>query len=410
VSPARRFLRRLPGARRLAARLRHWAALRQAPPLAAALHRTLLRREPTPEETARWTTALAAGPAVAPLVKGLAAEAAERDAADLVVALHRALLRRAPTPEEAARWAATHASGMPPAVLAWQLVTEQLGMVPRYVPPGHFFSPVTDPAELRAREAEIFAEEDPAGLPGIALNEAGQFAMLDRLARHAPTPPFRAEAVPGLRFRYENDAYSYGDATVLACMILEHRPRRIIEIGSGWSSACILDTVDHMAGAAVELTFIEPYPARLHSLLREGDSSRAAIHALPVQAVDLGLFDALAPGDILFIDSTHIVKTGSDVVHELFRVLPRLAPGVLVHFHDVFFPFEYPRAWAIGENRSWNELYALRAFLANNREYEILLFNDFLAKRHRARLAAALPQAMANPGGALWLRKVRTPD
>ena len=97
----------------------------------------------------------------------------------------------------------------------------------------------------------------------------------------------------------------------------------------------------------------------------------------------MSVFDELNEGDILFIDSTHVLRTGSDVCFELFEVLPRLAPGVLVHFHDIFWPFEYPRAWVVDENRSWNELYAIRAFLMNNSDWHIIFFNHYFAKTGR---------------------------
>ncbi len=124
-----------------------------------------------------------------------------------------------------------------------------------------------------------------------------------------------------------------------------------------------------------------------------------------MQAVPLSYFDDLQRNDILFIDSTHVVKTGSDVVFELFEILPRLHSGVVVHFHDVFYPFEYPREWVIDRNYSWNELYALRAFLMGNRDWEILFFNDYMARTERPRLRQQAPEMLANPGGGLWLRR-----
>ena len=104
----------------------------------------------------------------------------------------------------------------------------------------------------------------------------------------------------------------------------------------------------------MKTTFIDPYPERLLGLLRPEDHDRAEIRVEPVQAVDLAVFDVLGPGDVLFIDSTHVARTGGDVVHDVFTILPRLASGVRVHFHDMFYPFEYPAAWVF-EGRAWNE-------------------------------------------------------
>ena len=178
-------------------------------------------------------------------------------------------------------------------------------------------------------------------------------------------------------------------------------------VGSGHSSAVTLDIVRGRLGDAARCLFIDPYPDRLESLLLPGDREVIEILPAPVQAVGLEVYDRLGAGDILFIDSTHVVKTGSDVVHHLARVLPRLRPGVLVHFHDIFHPFEYPEQWAIAENRSWNEIYCLHAFLQGNADYEIVFFNDWFARMHRDFLERRMPLVLANPGGGLWLRKLR---
>ncbi len=109
--------------------------------------------------------------------------------------------------------------------------------------------------------------------------------------------------------------------------------------------------------------------------------------------------------DILFIDSSHVSKTGSDVNHLLFKILPLLNDGVMIHFHDIFFPFEYPQWWAF-EGRAWNEAYLLHAFLAHNRAYQIEFFNTYVIDRYRERIAAEFPLFLKNEGGSLWLRKV----
>ena len=115
----------------------------------------------------------------------------------------------------------------------------------------------------------------------------------------------------------------------------------------------------------IQCTFIEPHPKLLKSLLKQGDLERIEIVPRPLQDVDLELFESLRANDILFIDSTHVAKIGSDVNRIFFEILPALATGVYVHFHDIFYPFEYPREW-IYEGRAWNEAYMLRAFLMYN--------------------------------------------
>jgi Methyltransferase domain len=152
------------------------------------------------------------------------------------------------------------------------------------------------------------------------------------------------------------------------------------------------------------LTFIEPYPKLLHELLGE-TTAQVRILEARVQDVPLEIFDDLAAGDVLFIDSTHILRTGSDVCHELFEILPRLAPGVLVHIHDMFWPFEYPRTWVVEENRSWNELQAVRAFLTGNADWEVIWFSDYMTQLERPLLETTCPRVLRNSGGALWLRR-----
>ena len=276
--------------------------------------------------------------------------------------------------------------------------------VPLFVPPGHFYSPVTDPEALRREAGRIFGGAAPAG---VELRPAGQMAYAEQLAEHYPALPFAPGPRAGLRYHYDNPAFSYGDAIALAGTLLIHRPANVIEVGSGYSSAVTLDILRGRLGGTARCLFIDPYPDRLESLLLPGDRAAIEIMPAPVQEVGLEVYDRLGAGDILFIDSTHVVKTGSDVVHHLTRVLPRLRPGVLVHFHDIFHPFEYPEQWAIAENRAWNEIYCLHAFLYGNAAFEIVFFNDFFARTQRGFLERRMPLFLANPGGSLWLRKTR---
>jgi predicted O-methyltransferase YrrM len=191
-------------------------------------------------------------------------------------------------------------------------------------------------------------------------------------------------------------------------MIRHFRPRRVVEVGSGFSSALMLDTNELHCDPPMQLTFVDPHPDRLDGLLRPHDRGAVRLIAAPVQGVALDLFDALGAGDFLFVDSSHVSAPGSDVNHLLFTALPRLRPGVVVHFHDVFYPFEYPPEW-IREGRAWNELYTLRAFLQYNAAFEVLLFNSYLGYRHADLIRRQMPLMGVNPGGSLWLRKSAPP-
>ena len=328
--------------------------------------------------------------------------------AEAVRGLFRALLQREPSPTEQEAMLARLSAGedlADVALLLAESVEAERHRVRLFVPPGHFYSPVVDP---RLVEDRIPAERAAVlrALPGVELDLQRMTRFwTDHLAPHARTTPFPETPSPSHRYHFQNPAYGYGDATTLRAMILHHRPRRLIEVGSGWSSACTLDTLDE-AGLATEVTFIEPYPQLLRELMWPADRERVEILEAPVQEVPLSRFDVLEENDILFIDSTHVLKTGSDVVHELGEILPRLKPGVVIHIHDVFYPFEYPREWAVVENRSWNELYALRAFLAFNRSFEVVFFNDFFAQLARPVLERDCPSFLKNTGGAIWLRRV----
>ena len=274
-------------------------------------------------------------------------------------------------------------------------------------PAGHFYSPIPSPDEIRRDQDTIFAEH-PRQLPGIDLNEDAQLALLESFLPFYDQMPFAPTAQDGLRYFYENDAYSYSDAILLHCMIRHLEPKRIIEVGSGYSSCMTLDTNDLHFDGAIETTFIEPYPELLESLLADGDREHVRIITSRLQDVDLAEFDRLEAGDIFFVDSTHVSKVGSDVNRIVFDILPRLAPGVHVHVHDIFHPFEYLRNW-IEEGRAWNEIYLLRAFLQFNNAFEIVLMNTYMEEFHEDFFTEHLPLCLENPGGSIWLRRKDNP-
>jgi len=138
--------------------------------------------------------------------------------------------------------------------------------------------------------------------------------------------------------------------------------------------------------------------------MTDGDRRRARVIALPLQDVDMALFDVLESGDILFVDSTHVSKVNSDVNRIVFEILPRLARGVFVHIHDVFYPFEYPLEW-LREGRAWNEQYLLRAFLQFNASFTIRLFGNYVTDRYRDWFSKHMPLCLKDTGAALWLQR-----
>ncbi|MDB5393205.1 MAG: hypothetical protein JWM91_711 [Rhodospirillales bacterium] len=211
--------------------------------------------------------------------------------------------------------------------------------------------------------------------------------------------------IDGRRYFFQNPGFSYGDAITYSWILSQARPKRVIEVGSGYSSCLLLDARDRLGLSSMAITLIEPYPDLLHRLLGAEQPDNARILQKPVQEVETAVFETLDTNDVLFIDSTHVTKIDSDVNHHLFRILPSLRRGVLIHFHDIFYPFQYPKEWILEENRSWNENYILRAFLMHNDQYEIVFFNaafDFAAD---AAERECCPTFFKNTGGSLWLRK-----
>jgi len=271
-----------------------------------------------------------------------------------------------------------------------------------WVPPGHYYSPIVNLDELRAHADRVF---DRSRVPSaIDMNEARQLALLNALGKLAQDLPFQDTKRDGLYYYYENPSYSYGDAVVLASMIRHARPKRIVEFGCGFSSCVILDVNRCFFSSEIECSFVDPYPELLRNLVGEDYGSLRVVRSR-AQEIDLALVEALEANDILFVDSTHVSKAGNDVNFHFFEVLPKLNPGVYVHFHDIFYPFEYPEAWFFEENRSWNEIYVLKAFLMYNRCFKIEFFNNFLAQKFPELVSSALPQFGRNSGGAIWLRK-----
>lgn len=278
-------------------------------------------------------------------------------------------------------------------------------------PPGHHYSPFPDIDEIITKWDSELKNKSRECL-GIDLREAAQLELLNKLAVYYADLPFSGDPNPGLRYYFENGFFSHADAIVLFGILRHFRPRKVIEVGSGFSSAVMLDTNDMFLDSSTEFTFVEPFPDRLESLLDKKDKSSYPIIKEPLQGVSLNLFDALQENDILFIDSSHVVKPHSDVMRIFGEILPTLNPGVLIHFHDICWPFEYPKKWFLS-GRAWNESYVLKAFLQYNKRFEILYFNSFMSYFHSDILEKKMPLCLCRPrdtmvigASSLWLRKI----
>jgi predicted O-methyltransferase YrrM len=324
-----------------------------------------------------------------------------------ISALYRNLLRREPSSKEAEPWVKFLLDGNPAEKVFYSFVGSEeyksKCKVSTLYPAGHYHSPVVDPHTVGNYVA---AERGNAGstMAGISLPLEDMVNFWKRSSRLIADTPFKDAPSTDRRFHY-NNIFPYGDAIGLRAMIADLRPKSVIEVGSGYSSACMLDSADEF-GLDTQFTFIDPYPERLKQLLRKEDLDRATIIESPVQETALSLYASLNAGDILFIDSTHVLKTGSDVHFELFHILPILRSGVVVHFHDIQYPFEYPDQWIFEDNYSWNEIYALRAFLMYNTDFRIRFWGSFLAHERKDLIRDVQPLFLKNPGGSIWIDRV----
>ena len=277
--------------------------------------------------------------------------------------------------------------------------------VPLFVEPGHFYSPVVDPKSpfVERALADALETEESGLISGVALDASRMHAEFEKLARWYPEMPFPLQKTEGIRFYLDNPAFSYTDAFVLYAMIRTLQPKRIVEIGCGYSTCVIFDTVDRFLTERPEIVCFDPYPDVPHALTEPDDLLRQAIRAIPLQQIPDEVFSSLEAGDILFIDSSHIARTGSDVLDYLFRALPLVKPGVCIHIHDIGYPFEYSDEWVVQENRSWNEIYFLRAFLMYNEAFEILFWNNYYVKRFPSLVGQSAPLCLKDGGGSIWL-------
>lgn len=223
---------------------------------------------------------------------------------------------------------------------------------------------------------EVWARRSP--LRGVALDLDDQLPLLEEVAR------LGAELAQ-TGFRFANAFYEHGDAEVAYGMVRWARPRRVVELGSGFSShalaaACEANRRD---GLEVRYEVFDPFPRDDAPLPERGID---AIHSVRAEDVDEQVFTGLGAGDVLFVDTTHVVKIGGDVNRLVLDVLPVLAPGVLVHFHDIWLPFEYHRDLTAILGFNWSEQYLLQAFLSGNGAYEVLIALAALVRVHRERV------------------------
>ena len=280
------------------------------------------------------------------------------------------------------------------------------GVLPMMV---HFYSPVPDIEELNERK--IWNRR--SSMAGIDFRPEAQLALLKRLGATYGDEcywPIDATADPKQFFTH-NGSFSYGCAAALHTTIRDAKPKRVIEIGSGNSSLLISKALSFNIRddptQKPEYTIVDPYP---RDIIRNGLPLLYKVVTQRVELLQPEFFDQLEQNDILFIDSSHVSKIGSDVNFLVLDVVPRVKPGVIIHFHDIPMPFEYPETYAKNPcfRVFWNESYLLQAFLACNQEFEILLAMCYLQTDHMNEFCSAfrkfkLDENWAN-SGSLWIR------
>jgi hypothetical protein len=271
----------------------------------------------------------------------------------------------------------------------------------RFVPLDHYYSPMVASHKLGRTKYEKLKTSK---VLDIDLRDEDQLVFLNKMIERTKTIPWKDQPSPNLKYHFMNDAFSYHDAITYLNILLEYKSKRVIEIGSGFSSCALYDVDQMYFSGKVDKTFIEPYPGLLKKLLSQ-ELNFCKVIERRVEDLDGALFENLDQNDILFVDSTHISKYDSDINFIMFEILPRLKKGVLIHFHDVFTNFEYPYSW-LNEGRCWNESYIIRAFLMNNPAYKIIYFNDYMSTKYQEIYKSDFPLALRNRGGSLWLQKL----
>jgi Methyltransferase domain len=275
-------------------------------------------------------------------------------------------------------------------------------------PAGHFYSPIVDPAEAESRSPALWPSTPPPVL-GIDFNEANHRHVLEyeypRFIRDYDYPEQKPSAKDDCDFFTQNSQFSWLDSRTAFVLLRAWRPARIIEVGSGFSSLLMADINRRFWSRQCDITCIEPYP---RPFLLTGVPGIREIVQEKVQDVPLALFEKLGIGDVLFIDSSHVSKTGSDVNYLYFEVLPRLKPGVRIHVHDIFLPNEYLKDWVLDENRSWNEQYVLRALLMYSNAFRVLFGCSyaFAVMPDLVKAALAHPKGHAFAGGSIWFERL----
>ena len=282
---------------------------------------------------------------------------------------------------------------------------ERLGF---HITINHFYEPIPDTRTLKDDLWEKQSE-----LVGIGMNEKSQIDLLSlfssKFKKEYENFP-RNETSILYQYYVDNRGFESVDGEILYCMIRHFKPKRFIEIGSGnstyLSAQAILKNKEEDNAYECELVAIEPYP---NDILKAGFPGLSKLVSKKVQDIPLSEFRKLRENDILFIDSSHVLKIGSDVQFEYLEILPRLHTGVVVHLHDIFLPAEYPKEWVLEKYIFWTEQYLLQAFLTFNDSFKVLWAGSYMHLKHPDKLEASFSSYKREERwpGSFWIRKIK---
>jgi Methyltransferase domain len=259
-----------------------------------------------------------------------------------------------------------------------------------HIRPIHYYEPLPDFQTITTEQINR-----RRSYPAVNFRWEDQLRLVNDLAAYA-------DELKELEFDFDNAYFSGFDAAVYYSLIRHLRPQRIVEIGGGHSTQLADKALARNKEGS--LTCIEPYPEERLS----GAKLNLELIQKRVEEIDVDFFSCLQANDILFIDSSHTVKFGSDVCYEFLEILPNIAPGVWVHVHDIFFPHDYPAEWLINRRLALNEQYLLEAFLSFNNNFYVALSNYWLCLEHFDDASRLWPNALSpNPQcSSFWMKRV----
>jgi len=278
-------------------------------------------------------------------------------------------------------------------------IFNNIGLLPIH---NHYHHPLINPNKHNLKSLR-----DERIIGGLDLNINKQkeiilsFNYVDELLKF---PPKKSN---GNEYYYHNDSFGSGDSEYLYNIIRKFKPNRIIEVGSGFSTKMMLNSInknkDEDSNYNCELTCIEPFE------YKQIEGLPITLLKEKVESLDIKIFKELKNNDILFIDSSHIIRPQGDVLFEIQQILPELNPGVLIHFHDIFTPRDYLDEWIYKEHLLWNEQYFLETFLSFNDRFEVIGSLNYLKHNYWELLSSKCPilsREKNSEPGSFWIRKI----